>query len=115
MWRSLTTFLHDQGVWERDEWRGNDSFDAFKEVISLAKTHAVDMVLLGGDLFHENKPSRRTLVKCLDILNSYCLSDQAIQLEVRDSLTPRSNPDVRRLVYSICHASYFMLRILAAV
>lgn len=72
-----------QGVWERDERRYNDSFETFEEVFKLAQEAKVDMVLLGGDLFHDNKPSRSTLVKCLDILNRYCLNDNPINFEVR--------------------------------
>ncbi|KAK6779428.1 hypothetical protein RDI58_021612 [Solanum bulbocastanum] len=42
----------------------------------------VDFVLLGGDLFHENKPSRATLVKAIEILRRYCLNDQPVQFQV---------------------------------
>ena len=51
------------GYLERDAVRGNDSFAAFEEVLSLARLHKADMVLLSGDLFHDNKPSRMTLHK----------------------------------------------------
>ena len=49
------------GYLERDPIRGRDSFAAFEEVLSLARRHEVDMVLLSGDLFHENKPSRKKM------------------------------------------------------
>lgn len=49
------------GYLERDPVRGRDSFAALEEVLSLARHHKADLVLLGGDLFHENKPSRKTL------------------------------------------------------
>ena len=49
------------GFLERDPIRGEDSFLAFEEVLGLAIANDVDMVLLAGDLFHENKPSRYTL------------------------------------------------------
>ena len=42
----------------------------------------VDFLLLGGDLFHENKPSRSTLVKAMEILRRYCLNDQPVQFQV---------------------------------
>ena len=45
------TFLL-QGVWEKDEMRKDDSFNTFREIFELALSHKVDMVLLGGDLFH---------------------------------------------------------------
>lgn len=42
----------------------------------------VDFILLGGDLFHENKPSRSTLVKTIEILRRYTLNDHPVQFEV---------------------------------
>lgn len=42
----------------------------------------VDFILLGGDLFHENKPSRSTLVKTIEILRRYCLNDQPVKFQV---------------------------------
>ena len=51
------------GFAENDNVRGNDSFAALEEVLYLAKEYSCDMVLLAGDLFHENRPSRRTLYK----------------------------------------------------
>ena len=41
------------GYLESDPIRGDDSFTTFEEILKLAKREAVDMVLLGGDLFHE--------------------------------------------------------------
>ncbi|VAH74372.1 unnamed protein product [Triticum turgidum subsp. durum] len=55
------------GYMEKDEiWRF-DSFEAFEEICSLAKQKEVDFVLLGGDLIHEDKPSRSTLVKTIGV------------------------------------------------
>ncbi len=54
--------------------RKNDSFEAFDEVLQKAEDLGADMVLLGGDLFHENKPSRTTLVKAISSLRKHCLS-----------------------------------------
>ena len=51
------------GYAETDNVRGNDSFAALEEVLYLAKEYSCDMVLLAGDLFHENRPSRRTLYR----------------------------------------------------
>lgn len=42
----------------------------------------VDFLLLGGDLFHENKPSRTTLVKAIEILRRHCLNDKPVQFQV---------------------------------
>jgi hypothetical protein len=51
-----------QGVWEKDEVRKDDSFVSFEEVFQIASDNRADFVLLGGDLFHDNKPSRKTIV-----------------------------------------------------
>ena len=37
-----------QGVWEKDPVRGEDSFEAFEEVLFTATDLAADAVLLGG-------------------------------------------------------------------
>lgn len=71
-----------QGVWEKDEIRKDDSFVAFEEILRLAQKEAVDLVLLGGDLFHDNKPSRSTIVRAIDILSRYALSDKPVQFQV---------------------------------
>lgn len=70
------------GYMEKDEVRRHDSFQAFEEICSIAEKKKVDFLLLGGDLFHENKPSRSTLVKAIEILRRYCLNDQPVQFEV---------------------------------
>ncbi|KAK1284526.1 Double-strand break repair protein MRE11 [Acorus calamus] len=70
------------GYMEKDEVRRFDSFHAFEEICSIADQKQVDFILLGGDLFHENKPSRSTLVKTIEILRRYCLNDQPVQFQV---------------------------------
>ncbi|TVU10894.1 hypothetical protein EJB05_44449, partial [Eragrostis curvula] len=71
------------GYMEKDEICRFDSFQAFETICSLAnKTRSVDYVLLGGNLFHENKPSRSTLVKSIEILRRYCLNDQPVKFQV---------------------------------
>jgi double-strand break repair protein MRE11 len=52
-------------VWEKDEDRKQDSFRSFEEILQLAVENDVDMLLLGGDLFHDNKPSRSTVIRTL--------------------------------------------------
>ena len=39
-------------------------------------------MLLGGDLFHENNPSRDTLVRAMAVLRQFCLSDRPVSFEV---------------------------------
>lgn len=70
------------GYMEKDEVRRHDSFQAFEEICSIAEQKQVDFLLLGGDLFHENKPSRSTLVKAIEILRRHCLNDQPVQFQV---------------------------------
>ena len=70
------------GYAERDPVRGNDSYDTFDEVFRLANEHSVDMVLLAGDLFHDNKPSRRALQRCMEIMRDHCLGNRPVNLEV---------------------------------
>ena len=72
-----------QGVWEKDEVRKNDSFEAFEEVLELAASLGVDALLLGGDLFHDNKPSRNTVVRAVDLISKYALNDRPIGFEAR--------------------------------
>ncbi|XP_020534515.1 double-strand break repair protein MRE11 isoform X2 [Jatropha curcas] len=67
---------------EKDEIRRHDSFQAFEEICSIAEQKQVDFLLLGGDLFHENKPSRSTLVKAIEILRRHCLNDRPVQFQV---------------------------------
>ena len=52
------------GFLEQDPVRGHDSFESFEECFELARHFDVDMVINGGDIFHENKPSRSTLFRC---------------------------------------------------
>jgi hypothetical protein len=61
---------------------GMDSFAAFEEVLYLAKRFRCDMVLLAGDLFHENRPSRRTIYKTMEIIRRYCLGPGAVRLRL---------------------------------
>ncbi|CAA0837870.1 Double-strand break repair protein MRE11 [Striga hermonthica] len=70
------------GYMEKDEIRRHDSFQAFDEICSIAEQKQVDFILLGGDLFHENKPSRSTLVKAIEILRRHCLNDRPVQFQV---------------------------------
>ncbi|CAI5533085.1 unnamed protein product [Closterium sp. Naga37s-1] len=70
------------GFMEKDDVRRHDSFTAFEEICKLAHSLQVDFLLLGGDLFHDNKPSRATLVRTIDILRRYCLSDNPVRFQV---------------------------------
>lgn len=41
-----------------------------------------DMVLIAGDLFHENKPSRRTMHKAMEIIRRYCMGPNPVQIQI---------------------------------
>ncbi|KAJ2850264.1 meiotic recombination [Coemansia brasiliensis] len=69
------------GYLENDPIRGQDSFHAFAEVLQLARLHKADMVLLGGDLFHDNHPSRKCQYQTLSMLRQNCLGDGPVSLE----------------------------------
>jgi double-strand break repair protein MRE11 len=70
------------GYLEDDPVRGDDSFAALEEVLFLARKHSCDMVLLAGDLFHENKPSRLTLFKSMNIFRRYCMGKNAVSIQI---------------------------------
>ncbi|KAF7293042.1 Double-strand break repair protein [Mycena indigotica] len=70
------------GYMERDPVRGPDSINTFKEILQLAVKHDVDFILLAGDLFHENKPSRDCLYKTIALLREYTLGDKPVQVEL---------------------------------
>ncbi|TVU18520.1 hypothetical protein EJB05_34624, partial [Eragrostis curvula] len=79
---------------EKDEIRRFDSFQAFEEICSLTEQNKVDFVLLGGNLFHENKLSCSTLVKSIEILRRYCLNDQSVKFQVVGDLDNLSAIDI---------------------
>ena len=70
------------GYAERDPIRGEDSFVTFAEVFKIALEQKVDMVLLAGDLFHDNKPSRRALHRAMEVMRDHCLGDRPVGIEV---------------------------------
>uniref|UniRef100_A0A8D8VIU0 Double-strand break repair protein n=1 Tax=Cacopsylla melanoneura TaxID=428564 RepID=A0A8D8VIU0_9HEMI len=77
----IATDIH-LGYLETDRERGNDSFVTFEEILEHARDKEVDMVLLGGDLFHINKPSPTTLKKCLETLRKHCIGDNSVYIDV---------------------------------
>eukprot|EP01124_Arcella_intermedia_P010158 TRINITY_DN16696_c0_g2_i2.p1 TRINITY_DN16696_c0_g2~~TRINITY_DN16696_c0_g2_i2.p1 ORF type:complete len:688 (-),score=206.17 TRINITY_DN16696_c0_g2_i2:44-2107(-) len=70
------------GYQERDPIRGDDSFSTWEEVLHIAKSQQVDFILHGGDLFHDNKPSRRTLYRTMEAIRKYCFGDQQVAIQV---------------------------------
>ncbi|XP_055338004.1 double-strand break repair protein MRE11-like [Paramacrobiotus metropolitanus] len=70
------------GYADRDEMRRIDSFQSFEEVLDTAVEQDVDFVLLGGDLFHENKPSRFAAQQCANLLRHYCMGDRKTSVQL---------------------------------
>ncbi|XP_061199720.1 double-strand break repair protein MRE11 isoform X1 [Neopsephotus bourkii] len=77
----IATDIH-LGYMEKDPVRGNDTFVTFNEILDHAQKNEVDFILLGGDLFHDNKPSRKTIHACLESLRRYCMGDRPVQFEI---------------------------------
>ncbi|EED16923.1 meiotic recombination protein Mre11 [Talaromyces stipitatus ATCC 10500] len=80
--RILVSTDNHVGYNERDPIRGDDSWRSFHEIMCLAKERDVDMVLLAGDLFHENKPSRKSMYQVMRSLRANCLGDKPCELEL---------------------------------
>ncbi|KAK0651042.1 Mre11 DNA-binding presumed domain-containing protein [Cercophora newfieldiana] len=79
--RILISTDNHVGYGERDPIRKDDSWRTFDEIMKLAKAQDVDMVLLGGDLFHENKPSRKSMYQVMRTLRRYCLGMKPCELQ----------------------------------
>ena len=80
--RILVSTDNHVGYAERDAIRGDDSWKSFHEVMCLAKEKDVDMVLLAGDLFHENKPSRKAMFNVMRSLRMNCYGEKPCELEM---------------------------------
>jgi len=76
----VATDIH-LGYMEKDPIRGNDSLTTFEEILRLAKQNNVDLILLGGDLFHDNKPSRKTIHGAMTLLRKFCMGDKPVEIE----------------------------------
>lgn len=83
MMRILVATDNHIGYMEKDSVRFNDSLESFEEVLKIAKSQDVDFILLGGDLYHENKPSRQILHRSMELLRYYCMGDRPCYIEFR--------------------------------
>ncbi|KAH8816455.1 DNA repair protein [Xylogone sp. PMI_703] len=80
--RILVATDNHVGYEERDPIRKDDSWKSFHEIMCLAKDQDVDMVLLAGDLFHDNKPSRKAMYQVMRSLRMNCLGEKPCELEM---------------------------------
>ena len=53
-----------------------DLISAFDEILQMGRDQEVDFVLLGGDLFHDNRPTRNAEHQCMKILKKHVLGDR---------------------------------------
>ncbi|KAI0472427.1 double-strand break repair protein mus-23 [Xylaria cf. heliscus] len=79
--RILVATDNHVGYEERDPIRKDDSWKTFDEIMNLARTEDVDMVLLAGDLFHDNKPSRLSMYHVMRSLRKNCLGMKPCELQ----------------------------------
>ncbi|KAG5368202.1 Double-strand break repair protein [Yarrowia sp. C11] len=70
------------GYNEQDPIRGDDSWKTFHEIMGLARTEDVDMVLQAGDLFHINKPSRKSMYQVIRSLRMNCYGERPCEMEL---------------------------------
>jgi double-strand break repair protein MRE11 len=54
---------------------------AVQEILKLAVLHKAD-ALLGGDLFHDNKPSLTTLHRTMQLLVKYVLNNRPVSFQI---------------------------------
>ena len=87
------------GYGEKDPIRSEDSFRSFEEVFVIANEQQVDMVLLAGDLFHDNKPSRRAMQRAMQIMRDHCLGDREVRMEVVSDQNANFHDKWRRVNY----------------
>ena len=67
---------------ERDPVRSDESFASFEEILRLALEKNVDFILLGGDMFHDNRPSRKTLHTTMSLIRKYCYGERPVSFDI---------------------------------
>ncbi|KAI3404771.2 MRE11 [Candida oxycetoniae] len=77
----LTTDNH-VGCFENDPIRGDDGWKTFDEITQIARDLDVDMMIQGGDLFHINKPSKKSIYHVMKSLRANCMGDKPCELEL---------------------------------
>ena len=77
----ITTDNH-LGFVEKDPTRGDDSFAVFEECLYQAKAKKTDFMLMAGDMFHENRPSRYTMFSTIELLRKYCVGHDPVYFEI---------------------------------
>ena len=68
-------------------------------------------MLLGGDLFHKNKPSRRSMFKCINLLRKYSLGNKPCEFEFLgdpDQVSAEMFAFNKQQLYYICRSLCFV-------
>ncbi|RMZ90484.1 hypothetical protein DV736_g2264, partial [Chaetothyriales sp. CBS 134916] len=90
--RILVASDNHVGAHERDPIRSDDSWRSFHEITCLAKEREVDMILLAGDLFHDNVPSRKSMYKVMQSIRQNCLGPKPCELEMLSDNSEHFDP-----------------------
>lgn len=80
--RILITTDNHVGYNENEPITGNDSWKTFQEIMMIAKNNKVDMIIQGGDLFHVNNPTKKSLYQVMKSLRLACMGDKPCELEL---------------------------------
>mmetsp|Transcript_22350 Transcript_22350/g.39615 ORF Transcript_22350/g.39615 Transcript_22350/m.39615 type:complete len:728 (+) Transcript_22350:56-2239(+) len=91
--RVLVATDNHLGVHEGDPIRNGDSFETMEEILKIGRECNVDMVVLGGDLFHINKPTRTTMTKSIELFRKYCFGERDVNLVVRGKFAREGPPN----------------------
>jgi double-strand break repair protein MRE11 len=97
--RILVATDNHVGFNERDPVRGDDSWKTFHEIMCIAKDRDIDMVLLAGDLFHENKPSRKSMYNVMRSLRMNCYGEKPCELEMLSDASETLGGDFNHVNY----------------
>lgn len=81
--RILVATDNHLGLNENDPVRGEDSFRTMDEIFKIGRKCHADMVILGGDLFHINKPTRSTTIKTQELFRKHTRGRRPVDLIVR--------------------------------
>eukprot|EP01062_Namystynia_karyoxenos_P066901 TRINITY_DN60822_c0_g1_i1.p1 TRINITY_DN60822_c0_g1~~TRINITY_DN60822_c0_g1_i1.p1 ORF type:complete len:691 (+),score=275.74 TRINITY_DN60822_c0_g1_i1:100-2172(+) len=80
--RILVATDNHLGAFEKSPVRRDDAFVTFEEILIKARELEVDFLLLGGDLFDENKPSHVTLHRAMQLFRKYCMGSRPVQIRL---------------------------------
>lgn len=89
----LVTTDNHMGYKEDDHIRRKDSYQAFQEALQIARDKDVDFILLGGDLFHMNRPSANIEHKCIKIIRQHMNAKDQVKIQ----------PSIRRVAGKFSH------------